>query len=280
MIALLDDNDSEVVNHVKNQLIAQGMSIHELLQEAVLDCDSEIAIENLMEVIIELQGRDLISDFQRWLLTADKSLLEGAFLIAKTAFFDFEYKKYVASLDKFKKEVWMEINQHQTPFEHVSIINQILFIQNKFKVVDHLDEPDLFSLPYAIDARKGNIYSIGLLYAIISELLHFPIYPVDLEDHLILAYCRDFEENKILLQEDVLFYINPEKKGAIFSKNEIDAYIEKKHLSPEARFYQPASNIKIIKSILKVLSNFKSIGEGYQAKLILQLIDLIDQVES
>ncbi|MBP7477353.1 MAG: hypothetical protein KA797_02425, partial [Chitinophagales bacterium] len=69
-------------------------------------------------------------------------------------------------------------------------------------------------------------------------------------------------------------------KGAIFSKNEIDAYIEKKHLSAEARFYQPASNIKIIQSILKVLSNFKSLSEGYQAKLILQLIDLIDQVES
>ena len=170
----------------------------------------------------------------------------------------------------------MEINQHQTPFEQVSIINQVLFIQNNFKVVDHIVESDLFALPYALDSKKGNIYSIGLLYAIVCEMLHIPIYTVDLEDHLILAYCRDHIENKILFQEDVLFYINPEKNGAIFTKNEIDDYVNKKTLYPLPKFYQPAASNMMIRTLLTIFSNFNFHDDGSKNKLILELIDMID----
>ena len=276
LIALLDDNDSEVVHLVKNQLIDQGIAIHDILQEAILESNTDIELENLMEVIAEIQSRDLKSDFKRWMLTPSKSLLDGAYLIAKINFLDFDFDKYKTSLEKLKKEVWMEINQHQTPFEHVSIINQVLFVQNNFKVVDHLLESDLYALPYAIDSRKGNIYSIGLLYAILSELLHIPIYTVDLEDHLILAYCRDFIHNKRLLQEDVLFYINPEKNGAVFSKSEIDAYINKKQLFPLPKFFEPAPSNMIIRSMLTILSRFYSTKDPAKNKLAQEFIEIID----
>jgi hypothetical protein len=57
-------------------------------------------------------------------------------------------------------------------------------------------------------------------------------------------------ENK---EDNVLFYINPFSKGAIFSRREIDIFLNQLAIDPQKSFYLPCSNVEIIKRLIRNL---------------------------
>ena len=93
---------------------------------------------------------------------------------------------------------------------------------------------------------------------ILCNELEIPVSGVDLPLHFILAYKGDgdpflnFNEHGDP-DNDILFYINPFSNGIIFSKNDIDQFLNQQNIEPTAQYYKPCSNLDIVKRVLRNL---------------------------
>ena len=60
---------------------------------------------------------------------------------------------------------------------------------------------------------------------------------------------------------DVLFYINPFSRGTIFNRTEIEQFLEQLKLEPKPTFFEPCSNIDIIKRMLaNLVYSYEKLG--------------------
>ena len=107
-----------------------------------------------------------------------------------------------------------------------------------------------------LETRKGNPLLLCVIYAVIAKQLDLPIYGVNLPEHFVLAYKNDMNDVKLNLPgstKDVLFYINPFSKGTVFDKKEIDSFLKKLKIEPKEFFYEPCTNVDIIKRLIRNL---------------------------
>jgi hypothetical protein len=75
---------------------------------------------------------------------------------------------------------------------------------------------------------------------------------------------------------NVLFYINPFSKGAVFSKREIDAFLKQLKLDNLEMFYEPCSNLEIIKRLLRnLITSYEKLGYPDKSKELKALLDEI-----
>jgi hypothetical protein len=73
------------------------------------------------------------------------------------------------------------------------------------------------------------------------------------------------------------FYINAFNKGLIFSKSDIENYVQQLHLNPVDLFFEPCQNVDIIKRILRnLIISFDKIGDHQKSDEIKQLLKAID----
>ena len=130
-------------------------------------------------------------------------------------------------------------------------------------------------LSEVLETKKGNPLSLSLIYSIISQNLDLPIYGVNLPHHFILAYLDRFSLYKTndIFKTDVLFYVNPFSKGTVFSKKEIEYFLEQLKLEPQDDFFKPATNVSIIRRALSNLENsYTKLGNDDRVKEIKHLI--------
>jgi len=105
---------------------------------------------------------------------------------------------------------------------------------------------------------------------LVAQKLKMPIYGVNLPNLFILTY-KD---------KDTQFYINAFNKGLIFSKADIDNYISHLNLTPTDIFYQPCTNLDIVKRALRnLVVSFEKVGDSYKVEEIKTLLRTVDENE-
>jgi len=118
--------------------------------------------------------------------------------------------------------------------------------------------------------KKGNPISLSLLYSVIAQRLGIPIYGVNLPKNFILAYADEVANLKTYEgdeNEQILFYINPFNRGAVFGRREIDYYIKQQKLEPQKAFYIPCSNAEIIqRMILNLIFSYEQ--QAFKEKVV------------
>lgn len=254
LIHLLEDNDRQVFLHVNERLKSMGSAIINTLEEVSTESNELMLVERIQELIKTIKQEDLLQDFQLWSQTVDPDILRGNFLISKFCNLECKFDQIYEAIIVLKKQIWLELHQYLTPFEQISILNQVIFYHQNFESAGPNEQKvSLYSLEKVLKQKKGNSLTLGVLYIIIAELLQIPIYGVFLPKHFILAYCKDFNSNKILHQDDVLFYINPLNKGAVFTRNEIKEYIKEMGLEDEPKYYLPLSSYEVVEGQLQHL---------------------------
>jgi len=74
------------------------------------------------------------------------------------------------------------------------------------------------------------------------------------------------KDQKAVDEQDILFYINPFNKGAVFTRREIDLFIKQLNISPDKSHFLPCNNITIIKRLINNLI-FAYDKTGYPDKI-------------
>lgn len=283
LVSLLDDSDQDVYQHVRNRLLSVGERAIPMLEEAWESSFNHILQQRIEELIHNIQFDSLCSKLNDWKQSKEKDLLEGCLLIARYQYPDMNDESVRKIVNKIKKDVWIEINSGQTALEKTKIINHVLFdIYNFTSNKANFHAPPNNYINQVFETKKGNPLTLCIVYIIIAQSLGIPIYGVNLPEHFILAYTdaeNMVNEGKQIdpKNQKVLFYINPFSKGSIFSKQEIDSFLQQLGLEKKPQFYSPCTTTDIlIRMLNNLMFSYKNMGYEYKVVELMKLKEILN----
>jgi regulator of sirC expression with transglutaminase-like and TPR domain len=265
LISLLDDPDEVIYEQISGQILSQGTTIVAELELAWENSKSVLQQQRIENLIQKIQFSATSDALTHWIETGGSDLLEGALIMARYQFPDFNEKKIYGYIDQLKQDIWLELNPNLTALEQVRVINHILFEVHQFVGnTNDFHHPNNSFINMVLESKRGNPLSLSIIYAILAQKLSMPIYGVNLPQHFILAYMGgentfglyDLDKNK-----EVLFYINAFSKGTIFNRNEVESYLQQLNLKANENYFYPCNNIEMIKRMINnLIFSFEKMG--------------------
>ena len=261
LVHLLDEPDERVFDSIRNKIHSYGKEAIPYLEKAL-----EITFDNIIQgragdIIKIIQQGELHSEFTNWINTSSSDLLKGFLLVTRSQYPEINEETLTIIVEQMKMDAWLELNDNLTALENIKVLNHIIYYVHNFdgnKI--NLFAPQNFYLNTFLETRKGSTLSLGMLYIIIAQKLNIPVYGVNLPQHFILAYVSELAPD-VPSMDDVLFYINPFNKGAVFTKREIELFIRQLKITPDMSFFAPCSNIDIIKRLIgNLISSYTQLG--------------------
>jgi len=265
LIALLDDDDSEVAEHVEQKLLSLGSDVIALLENewsSIKNIEQQKKVEN---IIHRIQFTNLLNELRQWGHQPEPDLLDGILLVASYRYPDIDKQKIINDIDKIRLDIWLELNYDLTPYEKIRVLNHVFYQIHGFKGnTDNYHDPQNSFINNALESKRGNPIMLAIIYMLVAQRLQIPIFGVNLPQHFVLAYK---EENTEHLVADpfntkpkldhrygkVLFYINAFNNGAIFSKANLEQFLIQIKIEPKYEFFEACSNIDIVKRVLRNL---------------------------
>jgi len=281
LVALLEDPDERIYLVVSQVIRFEGLDILELLlqvvrNEALSDLHRERA-RNIADLIRLDTARKELST---WKESPEKDLLQGIISLSKIHDPNLDDASILRNMEALRKDVWLELNDHQTAFEQVKVLNHVFFKVHGFQCTEGFERnPDGLNIDKVLKQKIGNPLAIGLIYSIIANWLELPIHGIDLPKIFILARMDEFHSSVFTSHENpygVLFYINPSVSGLVFDEAQIHEFLKKIDVTPERKYFEPASNTELIQRYiysyeencklngdLNTLKTFESIKEWF-----------------
>ena len=282
MISLLDDPDQEVFSQISSGLISMGREVVPLLEEAWSGAFDPLVQERIEIIVHKIQFASLKHELSKWAANNSTDLLSGAILISRYQYPDLDEDKIRGEINKIRKDVWQELDEFMTPREQIMIINKVLFEIHGFQGnTANFHAPQNSFINTVLETRKGNPLLLSIIYCIIARQLDIPVYGVNLPEHFILAY-QDVRDNSTedytYPEAGVVFYINAFSKGSIFNKGDIDQFLKKLDLQNNRSFYEPCTNIDMIRRLIRNLAfSWQKLGEPDKVSEISELLDCLNE---
>ncbi|MFT4737683.1 MAG: regulator of sirC expression with transglutaminase-like and TPR domain [Paraglaciecola sp.] len=253
LVSLLEDDDLEVIDHVESEIKAFGTSIIPFLEDQWENIFNPIVQRRIEDLIHQLQFELLGERFEDWKTNHSDDLLRGLWVLATYQYPDLEYEETIKEIEQLYYEVWPEFKEELQPYDQVRIINSVLFDKLKFRAnTKNFHSPGNSMINTVLESKRGNPISLCSIYLLIGRKLGMPLYGVNLPNLFILTYK----------EEGTQFYINVFNKGLIFSKEDIDNYIDHLQLPPQETYYEPCSNEDILVRFLRnLIVSFEKVGE-------------------
>ncbi|MEI7982294.1 MAG: transglutaminase family protein [Bacteroidota bacterium] len=253
LIKLLDDPDEKAYRLVREQIYSLGMEAVPPLEKAWENTFDPLVQERIQEINRQLQRENLYVDFVKWVKLGSSDLLKGFILVTKTQYPSLDERDILTKIEQIRMDVWLELHENLTALENVKVLNHILFGVHQFDG-NKMDTsaPQNSYINTFLESHQGSPLSLGMLFIILGHKLGLPIHGVNLPQHFILAYLTDTGIGNPT-EEDVIFYINPFNKGAVFTRREIELFIRQMKIKSERSFFAPCSNLDIIQRLINNL---------------------------
>ena len=277
---LIDDPDEEVYNTVSDKLISFGKDIIPNLEGLWENTTNEEIQERIESLIHRLHFKDLTDDFTNW-KNGECNLLEGALLVARYHYPEMQSTQVLQEIEKFRRNIWLELNRYLTPLEQITVFTSILYNYFKQQGVEiAYTHPEDFLINKTVESKKGNVISNGIVYLILCELLDIPVKAINIPRQFILAH---FDPQYDIMNpmghnsEKILFYIDP-LNGQIYSHKDVESYFKRISVPPTTSYFRPLNNKRIIQFLLEELSKcFDNDRNRYKMNELLSLVNLLDE---
>ncbi len=265
LISLLDDDDRQIVTHVEEKILSLGTTVIPFLEsewESCLNPEVQIRIEDLIH---SLQYELLKQRLKDWYASPDQDLLTGMWVVSTYQYPDTSLEKLRQDLEQIYYDTWLEFRNDLYPFDQIKVINSVLFGKLKFGANSkNFHSPGNSLINVVLETRKGNPITLSVIYLLVAQKLKLPVFGVNLPNLFILTY-KDEKQTQ--------FYINTFNKGLIFSRQDIENYINELHLTPQPSFFEPCSNVEIIRRALRnLVMSFEKMGEHAKADEVKMLL--------
>lgn len=268
MVTLLEDEDDEIVSHVERKLMEIGTGIIPLLEQEWETTFNPLIQRRIEDLIHTLQFELFQERLADWSENRESNLLEGLWLVATYQYPDLDLEELNQQIHQLYVEVWREFNEELIPFDQVRILNSVLFNKFKFRAnTKNFHSPANSMINAVLESKKGNPISLCAVYLLIAKKLELPVYGVNLPNLFILTYKSESSE----------FYINAFNKGLIFSRKDIDSYLDQLNIPPQELFYEPCTNLDIVlRSLRNLIVSFEKLGDYHKSdeiKIVLKKMD-------
>jgi regulator of sirC expression with transglutaminase-like and TPR domain len=267
LVSLLDDTDQQIVSHVEDKIRSLGREVIPYLEKEWENNFNPQVQQKIEGLIHDLQYELLKHRVKEWYETREQDLLSGLWLVATYQYPDLELDVLKQELEQIYYEAWLEFKPDLYPFDQVKVLNGVMFNKLKFSAnTKNFHSPGNSMINVVLETRKGNPISLCVIYMMVAQKLKLPVYGVNLPNLFVLTY-RDGANT---------FYINAFNKGLIFSRQDIENYIHELRLTPQASFFEPCSNLEIIRRVLRnLIMSFDKMGEHEKAEEVKELLLII-----
>lgn len=265
MLYLLDDSDARVVEHIEAQIVDLGAAVLPLLDERWPQEANHQRQNKILSLIQVIQQQSLSTDLKHWMKTKEQDLLDGLLIVNKLKDKTLTRKSVDNLLDKIKLDAWLEMHYDLTSFEKVKILNHIFFDVHHFKGdTESYHQSDNSFISSVLERKSGNPITLAIIYSLVAQRLNIPVYGVNLPQHFILGYVKDFDWPPLLRFNDaaassnehggdILFYINPFNNGLMFNHDHIHKFLKQLNLEPKEEYFKTCSNSDILMRVLRNL---------------------------
>lgn len=255
MTKLLDDPDHSVFEQLEISMLRAGYQMIPLLEIAYGESTNALVKTRIEQVIDKINFSGILEEFNIWNTSREADILELMILINRLQYPAVNCKPFENLIEDHVKGIWLELNENLTAFERINVINRMVFEIWKFKSVNDYSH-DLFQFNFLsnlMEKSYGNQFSMACFYLILTEKLNLPVYPVLLEDQLILTYLNTHRPPEEAEFENIMFYINPNEEGVVFDESSIRKWVEKHRLENRAGYYLPVSNKQLANAYIERL---------------------------
>lgn len=271
LVSLLDDEDHSIVNQIEEKIISIGNKIIPHLESEWESSFNPIVQRKLEDLIHTLQFDQLKSRLIDWKEKGSKDLLKGMWLISTYQYPDIEYRALKEDIEQIYHEVWRAFRDDIHPYDQIKILNGVLYSHYKFRAnTKNFHSPSNSMLNVVLDSKRGNPISLCVIYILIAQKLKMPIYGVNLPNLFVCTYKT----------QQMQFYINAFNRGLLFSRSDLENYITSLQITPLDIFYEPCTNLDIIKRVLRnLIVAYEKLGEHYKVdeiKILLNEISIGD----
>jgi len=280
LISLLDEPDNKALGFISDQILAFGTEAVPPLEEAWENTFDSALQERIENIIHSIKQDALYHELSNWSNFGHADLVRGCYLVARFQYPSLKVETITDAINRIRKDIWLELNNELTTLEKIKVLNHILFGVHKFesaKVEEGNSQPNLINT--LLESHKGYPVSLGALYIILAQSLDLPVYGVDLPQHFIVAYTRIHVDEKKPLTEpsDVLFYINPYSRGAVFTLKQVEYYLHQMKITLQPSHYLPCNNHVIIRRMMsELLQSYMRSGSEEKADEFRQLMNALD----
>jgi len=254
LVSLLDEpNESNYIN-IQNRILKYGAEIIPVLEEVWENSFNETIQQRIENIIHIINFKRIKLELSEWKNSDNSDLLKAFILLSQFKYPDLQADAITQKINNIKKDIWLEINPNLTALEQIKVLNHVFFDISSFKA--NKDNSRFFHYLFVnnvLDSKMGNPLSLGVLYLILAQSLHLPVYAVDLPQNFILCFTKGIN---LISKSDILFYINPFNKGIVFTYKEIDMYLKQMDIKPELQYFLPCKNNDIILLILNEMKSF------------------------
>ncbi|TAE38406.1 MAG: hypothetical protein EAY66_04255 [Sphingobacteriales bacterium] len=275
VIKLLDDPDEFIYTQIEHKILSYGSPVISYLEDAWAQSFDALLQKRIENLVHKIQFNNVKEDLALWHHSGNFDLLRGILVVNKYQYPDLDEQKIINQIEAIKREIWLQLMYETNPAETVKIINNVFYNLFHFSgnTLNHQDPQNSY-ISQVLESKKGNQISLAIIYSVIAQKLDIPIYGVNLPQHFILAYIDELKNNEN--KASVLFYINTFNKGYTFGKRDIDQFLRQLNIEASPHFYEPCSNVEIIKRVLRnLISSYQKAGLNDKAKEVEELLDIL-----
>lgn len=269
LVSLLDDEDHQIVSHIEEKILSLGTTIIPYLEKE-WETNFNPQVQKRIEDLVHTLQYELVKErLKEWYGNKDQDLLTGMWIIATYQYPDLELDKLKQDLEQIYYETWLEFKPDMYPFDQIKVVNGVLFNKLRFGAnTKNFHSPGNSMINVVLETRKGNPITLCVIYMLVAQKLKLPVSGVNLPNLFILTY-KDPNHT---------FYINAFNRGLIFSKQDIENYINELHLVPQSSFFEPCNSLEIVRRALRnLVMSFEKMGEHAKAEEVkLLLIEIAD----
>lgn len=267
LVSLLDDQDDQIVNQIVDKIRSLGKEIIPFLENEWETNFNPTVQRRIEELVHDLQYERLKDRIREWYESKDQDMLTGLWLVATYQYPDLELEKLKQELEQIYYDAWLEFKPDLYPYDQVKILNSVLFNKLKFGAnTKNFHSPGNSMINVVLETHKGNPITLCIIYLLVAQKLKMPVYGVNLPNLFIVTYKE--EKNQ--------FYINAFNKGLIFTRQDIENYIHELRLTPQDSFFEPCSNLEIIRRVFRnLIMSFDKMGEHAKAEEVKELLLII-----
>lgn len=269
LVSLLDDEDHQIVSHIEEKILSLGTTIIPYLEKE-WETNFNPQVQKRIEDLVHTLQYELVKErLKEWYGSKDQDLLTGMWIIATYQYPDLELDKLKQDLEQIYYETWLEFKPDMYPFDQIKVVNGVLFNKLRFGAnTKNFHSPGNSMINVVLETRKGNPITLCVIYMLVAQKLKLPVSGVNLPNLFILTY-KDPNHT---------FYINAFNRGLIFSKQDIENYINELHLVPQSSFFEPCNSLEIVRRALRnLVMSFEKMGEHAKAEEVkLLLIEIAD----
>ncbi len=270
LISLLDEPDHGSFIRVRNQIFSYGTSAVPLLESAWENTFDNSIQQRIEDIIHNIQYDQLFLDLTKWAHYGNNDLLEAYLIFTRFQFQSIDQEVVRQQIHVIRRDIWLELNDNLTALEKVKVLNHIVYDLHRMQLpLKQISEPRYLFLNNLLESRTGYSFAIGVLYTILAQSLDLPVYPVILPGERFVMAWLDEAIRQPGEQARVMFYINPENKGGVFTRNEIASLLKRLKVPSDEKIFRPVEAKVVLDKLFELLSYlYSTTGETAKEKEI------------